>query len=112
MRWWRWLRWVLGLRRSVYGPSEELRADERRRKAAKRSTSRRRARTSLPAHLCPHIFDGILTRGRYRRCSAGACRDPSPIAPVLPTSVTGTARRTGRCCPKRRPLRSRRADLN
>lgn len=37
MRWWRWLRWVLGWRRPIYGPSEELRADERRRKAAKRA---------------------------------------------------------------------------
>jgi hypothetical protein len=32
MRWWRWLCRMLGVRRSVYVYSEELRADERRRK--------------------------------------------------------------------------------
>jgi hypothetical protein len=38
MPWWRWLCWVLGLRRPAYTLSEELRADERRRQAAKRAT--------------------------------------------------------------------------
>ncbi len=35
--WWRWLCRVLGFSRPVYALSEELRADERRRKATKRA---------------------------------------------------------------------------
>ncbi|GEM_PF-3933604 len=37
MHWWRWLCRVLGFSRPVYALSEELRADERRRKAIKRA---------------------------------------------------------------------------
>ena len=42
MRWWRWLCWVLRLHRSAYVPSEELCADERRRKAGTVTLNRAR----------------------------------------------------------------------
>jgi hypothetical protein len=44
MRWWRWLCWMLGVRRSVYVYSEEMRADERRRKAEQGAVLRRSLR--------------------------------------------------------------------